>query len=116
MPEQKTTKKINAKAIMTDLKDGLTDAQLMEKYDLSFQGLQELFSKLVAAKLATQAYFAQRAMGQRVAPTKKEETTTCPYCGYTATARFETCPRCKQDTSEWLDTVELTKILGKSFE
>jgi len=101
---------------MTDLKGGLNDAQLMEKYDLSFQGLQELFSKLVEAKLATSAYFTKRAMSQMGTPSIEEEATTCPYCGYTANAKFETCPRCKQDTSEWLDTVELTKILGKSFE
>jgi hypothetical protein len=114
--DKKTTKKINAKAIMTDLKEGLTDSQLMEKYDLSFQGLQELFAKLVEAKLATKAYFDKRVVKQVGAPVKENEGTTCPYCGYTSDAKFERCPRCNQDTSEWLDTVELTKILTGSFD
>jgi lipopolysaccharide biosynthesis regulator YciM len=112
----KITKKINAKSIMTDLKDGLSDSQLMEKYGLSFQGLQELFSKLVHAKLATRAYFDRRAVQQVVGHGKQAEGTTCPYCGYTSDSKFERCPRCQQDTSEWLDTVELTKILTGSFD
>jgi len=117
VPQQKTPKKINAKAIMTDLRDGLSDADLMKKYDLSFQGLQDLFSKLVEAKLATQAYFSKRAMSQMGAPIQQDETTsTCPYCGYTTAQKIKRCPRCQQDTSEWLDTVELTKILTGSFE
>lgn len=114
--EKKALKKINAKAIMTDLKDGLTDGQLMEKYALSFQGLQDLFSKLVEAKLATRAYFDKRAMKQTKGPAQEDELTTCPYCGYSSDAVFDRCPQCNQDTSEWLDTVELTKILTGSFE
>lgn len=116
MPEKTPTKKINAKAIMTDLKDGLSDADLMDKYGLSFQGLQALFSKLVDAKLATQAYFDKRAMRQVGAHPAKDEVTTCPYCGFSADKKFDKCPRCNQDTSEWLDTVELTKILTGSFD
>jgi uncharacterized paraquat-inducible protein A len=116
VPEKPSTKKINAKSIMTDLKNGLSDGELMEKYGLTFQGLQALFSKLVTAKLATQAYFDKRAMSQVVTSPKTEEATTCPYCGYTADQKFDRCPRCNQDTSEWLDTVELTKILTGSFD
>jgi len=101
---------------MTDLKEGMTDFQLMEKYDLSFQGLQDLFSKLVEAKLATQTYFEKRAMKQASARSADEEVTTCPYCGYRAAEKFARCPQCKQDTTEWLDTVELTKILTGSFD
>lgn len=114
--EKKAPKKINAKSIMTDLKDGLSDAELMDKYGLSFQGLQALFSKLVDAKLATQAYFNKRAMRQLGAPSKNDEVTTCPYCGFSSDEQFDRCPRCNQDTSEWLDTVELTKILTGSFD
>lgn len=114
--EKKAQKKINAKAIMTDLKDGLSDGQLMEKYGLSFQGLQDLFSKLTEAKLATPAYFEKRAMKQTKGSAEGNDPTTCPYCGYSSDASFDRCPQCNQDTSEWLDTVELTKILTGSFE
>lgn len=116
MPQKKNAKKINAKAIMTDLKAGLSDADLMDKYGLSFEGLQALFSKLVQAKLATQAYFDKRAMSQVGGPPKQDDETTCPYCGFSANQKFDRCPRCNQDTSEWLDTVELTKILTGSFD
>lgn len=116
MPEKKAPKKINAKAIMTDLKDGLSDADLMDKYGLSFEGLHALFLKLIEAKLATQAYFDNRAIRQVGAGQKTDEITTCPYCGFSADQKFDRCPRCNQDTSEWLDTVELTKILTGSFD
>ncbi|MFH1116202.1 MAG: hypothetical protein V1792_20005 [Pseudomonadota bacterium] len=115
MPVQKHPMKINAKAIMQDLKNGSTDAEVMEKYGLSFQGLQALFSKLVEAKLATQAYFDKRAVRQLGTP-RTSDVTTCPYCGFSADRNFDRCPRCNQDTSEWLDTVELTKILTGSFD
>ncbi|AFM26377.1 hypothetical protein [Desulfomonile tiedjei] len=107
-------KKISAKAIMTDLKAGLTDTQLMDKYDISFQGLQELFEKLIQAGLATPTYFEKRSVKQIDTP--KESVKTCPYCGYSSMDQFRECPRCQQETSDWLNTVELTKILTGSFD
>jgi rubrerythrin len=106
-------KKISAKAIMIDLKEGLSDAQLMEKYGVSFQALQDLLSKLVGANLVTQSYLDNRAVKQTGAkPVEKAKEEACPYCGYSAPDKFTKCPRCNQDTSEWLDTVELTKMLS----
>jgi hypothetical protein len=111
--DPKAPKKISAKAIMADLKAELTDSQLMDKYGISFQGLQDLFGKLIEAKLATQAYFEKRAMKLAVKPVEKtQENSACPYCGYESPQGFAKCPRCSQDSSEWLDTVELTKILS----
>ena len=113
---QKPTKKISAKAIMIDLKAGMSDAELMAKYKISFQGLQDLFSKLIEAKLATRAYFDNRARRQVGMLKKSEGSRTCSYCGYTSLENFSTCPRCHSDVSDWLDTMELTKILTGSFE
>jgi uncharacterized paraquat-inducible protein A len=115
MGEGKGTKKISAKAIMTDLKAGMSDSELMKKYDISFQALQDLFTKLVQAGLATDAYFAKRAASQPSNAMAKERSRTCPYCGFTGDTAFRECPQCHQDVSEWLDTVELTKILTGSF-
>ena len=114
MPDQKRPKKISAKAVMRDLKADMADTELMEKYGLSFQGLQDLFAKLVKAGLATESYFTKRAMKFRGQPSSgpDENNHTCPYCGYSSAEDFTQCPRCNQDTSEWLDTVELTKILS----
>jgi rubrerythrin len=108
-------KKISAKAIMADLKAELPDSELMEKYGISFQGLQDLFAKLIQAGLATRAYFEKRSMKQ-IEGRKEEPVRTCPYCGYSSMDQFKECPRCHQDVSEWLDTVELTKMLTKPFE
>jgi hypothetical protein len=113
MAGDKPTRKIRAKAIMVDLKAGMPDSQLMSKYGISFQALHDLFDKLIQAGLATESYFDKRATKQTGKP--KEKTLTCPYCGFTGDAPFRECPRCHQDVSEWLDTMELTNILTGSF-
>jgi hypothetical protein len=109
-------KKISAKAMLADLKAGLSDGELTTKYGISIKALHDLFAKLIEAGLATQGYFARRAMEHAALPKKRETNKTCPYCGFTSRDPFVQCPRCKQDTTEWLDTVELTKILTGSFE
>lgn len=109
-------KKISAKAIMVDLKEGLSDSELMGKYGLSFQSLQDLFAKLINAKLATRAYFEKRAMRQATGRSKEQKAKTCSFCGYSALEPFKKCPRCGEDATEWLDTAELTDILSSSFE
>ncbi len=113
MSDKQSTKKISAKAIMTDLKAELSDSDLMKKYGISFQALQDLFAKLVQAKLVPQAFFDKRAVNQAARPSAKplSKSHTCPYCGFETAEKFKKCPRCGQDTSEWLDTVELTKML-----
>jgi hypothetical protein len=43
-----TTKRtIKAKDIVNDIRSGLTNLQLMEKYNLSSKGLQSIFTKLI---------------------------------------------------------------------
>ncbi len=42
-------KTINVKAIVADIKAGMNNAALMEKYQLSEKGLQSLFKKLMDA-------------------------------------------------------------------
>jgi hypothetical protein len=114
MADNKPTKKISAKAIMTDLRAGMSNSQLMSKYGISFQGLHDLFDKLITAGLATQSYFDKRAMNQSGGQ-PKDKVRTCPYCGFIGDAPFRECPRCHQDVSDWLDTMELTNILTGSF-
>lgn len=101
---------------MIDLKAEMSDTQLMEKYEISFQGLQDLFGKLIEAKLATHTYLDKRA-GKQIGLLNKPDTArTCPYCGFSSANSFKRCPRCHNDVDDWLDTVELTKILTGSFE
>lgn len=101
---------------MTDLKAGLADSELMEKYALSFGGLQDLFAKLIEAGLATQTYFNKRAMKSVGVRPKEETVQTCPHCGFSSEESFTLCPRCDMDTSDWLNTSELTDILAGSFK
>ncbi len=44
-------KTIGAKAILADLKEGLTDDELMSKYQISEADLKKIFKKLVKASL-----------------------------------------------------------------
>ena len=115
MAEDKAVKKISAKAIMVDLRGGSSDTELMKKYDISYNALQDIFSKLIEAGLATQAYFHKRALKQSPVLPSENSTRTCPHCGFSAATPFSKCPRCEQEVSDWLNTVELTNILTGTF-
>lgn len=51
---------VNAQEAARDIRLGMNDSQLMEKYRLTFKGLQSLFTKLMTAKLITQADLVRR--------------------------------------------------------
>jgi len=52
--------RIKARDAVRDIRSGMTDSGLMEKYGLSAKGLQSLFLKLLEAKALTQAELNQR--------------------------------------------------------
>jgi hypothetical protein len=53
--------KIGAREAANDIRSGMTDAELMEKYHLTAKGLESLFRKLVEAKLLDQSFVARTA-------------------------------------------------------
>ena len=53
-------RKITAREVLRDIRSGLSDQDLMEKYTLSAQGLQSVFHKLVNAGVITQAELDDR--------------------------------------------------------
>jgi len=53
-------KTLSAKAVLQDMKEGLSDDELMENYGLTRNGLQSLFGKLLKAGLVTQAEMTAR--------------------------------------------------------
>jgi hypothetical protein len=53
-------RKIRAKEIVADVRSGLTNAQLMEKYQLSEKGLQGIFEKLLNAQALLEMELAGR--------------------------------------------------------
>jgi hypothetical protein len=85
-------RKITARDILNDVKAGMSDPALMAKYNLSAQGLDGVFRKLVAGK-----HLTQRELDDR---TPFSERTVdvgiyiCPACGHMPGQEFSTCPRC----------------------
>ena len=57
----RTKRTINARLIAEDIRSGMADPDLMDKYGLSAQGLQGVFKKLVDAGI-----FSMEQMEQRV--------------------------------------------------
>jgi|SRR5271157_1221986 len=82
---------VDAKEILADIKSGMDDAALKEKYRLSEQRLESVFNKLIAAGVIKQAELDNR--------TPFHERTMnvvwkCPACGKPQTREFEECPEC----------------------
>jgi hypothetical protein len=85
-------RKITAREILRDVRSGLSDQDLMEKYTLSAQGLQSVFHKLVTAGVITQA-----ELDDRVPITERTVDLglyICPACGNIQGKEFVICPRC----------------------
>lgn len=53
---------INAKAVLRDIKNGASKAELMEKYKLSPKGLESLYQKLVAAGILPAGELTRRSV------------------------------------------------------
>lgn len=45
--------RIKGRDLLDDIRSGMTDAELMEKYDISFQALRNAFQQLLNAKVVT---------------------------------------------------------------
>ncbi len=55
-------RKISAKELVSDIKAGMTDAQLMSKYELTAKALEGLFSKLIQAGAINAATLRERGV------------------------------------------------------
>ena len=64
---------IEAKDIVRDIRSGMSDAQLMKKYDLSSKGLQSAFQKLVDNRIMT----VQEVYGERYAESGEDTIVIC---------------------------------------
>ena len=53
-------KQINARQMADDVRSGLADSQLMDKYELSAKGLQSVFQKLIEAGVVTETELEDR--------------------------------------------------------
>ncbi len=85
-------RRITAREILADVRTGVGDPALMEKYKLSAQGLQSVFNKLLKAGALTQAELDARVpMSQR---TVDLGLNVCRACGHIESKEFVECPRC----------------------
>ncbi len=83
---------INAKQAVRDIRLGLSDSEMMEKYELSSRGLQSLFEKLIEEGLVD-----SRDVEERVplhSRTVAVQLYRCPACQMPQFEPFDVCPQC----------------------
>jgi hypothetical protein len=83
--------KLSAKEVVQDIRAGMTDGELMAKYNLSAKGLQSVFQKLIDAGILISAELECRmpSAQQRV-----EAAWTCPDCKTIQQSAYDECPQC----------------------
>jgi hypothetical protein len=84
-------KTVNAKQAANDVRSGMTDAELKNKYVLSDRGLEVLLRKLVDAGLLQQHDLDVRT---RASSIPEEIVWKCPSCGSLQTRVYDECPDC----------------------
>ncbi len=70
--------KINAKQVLADIRSGISDELMMEKYGLSEKGLDSLFKKLTEANLLSGAELQQRHGAESKGAAPSPERTSPP--------------------------------------
>lgn len=84
-------KKFKAREILSDVKAGMDDAALMEKYDLNPKGILDLMNKLLWHGLLTPEELADR---RSLARTVYMPIFRCRSCGDLQFAKLDRCPKC----------------------
>jgi rubrerythrin len=82
---------LNAKELLADIKEGMDDARLMEKYRLSGDRLQIVFEKLVDMGLLKRHDLDKRAV---MSEKSIAIAWKCPACGVPQNQAYDECPRC----------------------
>jgi hypothetical protein len=93
-------RKIKATAMVHDIREGLSDSQLIEKYGLTSRGLQYIFRRLVQAGLMTDLEFFERSKLTesdlfRAFSDHSSEVIRCPDCGQSLSEQGEECIFCR---------------------
>jgi hypothetical protein len=99
MPKQK----ISAKELAEDIRGGMDNSALAEKYKLSTHGLQSIFNKLIAAGVLQQAELDDRIGSYE---RKANFAWKCPACGVPQPREFEVCPACGVIVSKFSKRLE----------
>jgi len=83
---------MKASTVVAEIREGVSDSALMEKYQLSSKGLESLFKKLIGAGAITQAELDSRAIPQHEEDV--EIAWKCPACGKPQPQEVAVCPKC----------------------
>jgi ribosomal protein L37AE/L43A len=89
---------VSAKDVVRDVRGGMDNAALKEKYKLTDTGLQSLFKKLLKAGLLDQSEVAQRFKDMEP---KSSDGWQCPACGSQDPEVWQVCPRCGVDVADY---------------
>jgi hypothetical protein len=111
---------VNAHEAAKDIRVGLSDSQIMEKYHLSSKGLQNLFHQLVECRVVKQSEIDRRIFGEdstvdlmgilqqlgldRTARKESDHADVpkrCIACGAPQTMEFDECPICGTNIPEF---------------
>lgn len=124
---------LDAREIVGDIRAGMPDGELMEKYRVSSRGLQKVLDQLVKMDVIRQSELDQRmttfdatvdllevmkqfGMDQRVVMPEKRLMipSRCPACGTPQTIQFDVCPYCHVNIEDFFRRQELERKYGKS--
>lgn len=83
--------RIKAKELLADIRAGMDDAGLMEKYGLSAKGVLRAMARLIAEGVMSPAELADR---RSLAKTVYMPVFECKFCGDTHFSKVEKCPSC----------------------
>jgi hypothetical protein len=97
-------KTINAKEVLHDIKAGMHQNALMNKYGLSPGQLKRLTEKLEAAGLLEHP--APQPVREPSTPLYPLAFFTCPACGLSKEGEYEECPRCGVVLSKYESPVD----------
>jgi Mor family transcriptional regulator len=84
-------KTIKAKELLEDIRAGLDDAELMEKYGFSAGGILKALNKLIWQGLMSPSEFTER---RSLAKTVYMPVFECRSCGEVQFSKVEKCPSC----------------------
>ncbi len=104
-------KTLNAKEVLDDIKAGMDEAALMEKYQLSEKGLQSLLKKLMDAGVLKPK---KRGLKKTSSAPEKAVASAwkCPICGNPQTTQYNKCPECSVIAARFQENIATTQQLG----
>jgi rubrerythrin len=91
-------RKISAKEFVSDVRSGMNESELKQRYELSDDALKKVFSRLTAAGLLTEHEIPRgieaTAGGAQLSRREEDPSWRCPSCGAAQAEAVEECPEC----------------------